>query len=318
MSRARPVRRALVIKMGDLAGFVLGLAAMRRIREAHPDAEITLLTSQPFEALAKACPYVDAVDAGGQPEGFQGWLGLAARLRAARFDRVYDLESSSQTRALHGLMFPAPSWSGAPAWRGRMHALERQATQLKQAGIWPDAPVQPGGAPPPDLSWAVTAASNRPVERAGKPYVLMFPGPAPGGPEQSWPVERFGDLARALQGAGYDTVIVGEPQEAPLAQAIQRRAPQSRDLTGRTDFARIAALSARAAVSVGNAVGALHLTAAVGAPTVVVAPKSHDLALAGPRGHVTIVQADVLAELPAEEVLRLACAVTPALRVANA
>ena len=37
----------LIIKLGALGDFVLALAAMKRIRLAHPEAKITLLTTPP-------------------------------------------------------------------------------------------------------------------------------------------------------------------------------------------------------------------------------------------------------------------------------
>jgi ADP-heptose:LPS heptosyltransferase len=52
---SRQIRKVLVIKLSALGDFVLALAAMRRIRAAHPKARITLLTTPPFEALARAC-----------------------------------------------------------------------------------------------------------------------------------------------------------------------------------------------------------------------------------------------------------------------
>src|SRR3569832_1984001 len=49
--------RILVIKLGPVGDFVLSLAAMKKIREAHRGSHITLLTTPQFESLAKACPY---------------------------------------------------------------------------------------------------------------------------------------------------------------------------------------------------------------------------------------------------------------------
>ena len=78
---SRQIRKVLVIKLSALGDFVLALAAMRRIREAHPKARITLLTTPPFEALARACPYFDEVETDGKPEGPGAWLALRGRLK---------------------------------------------------------------------------------------------------------------------------------------------------------------------------------------------------------------------------------------------
>jgi ADP-heptose:LPS heptosyltransferase len=314
--------KILVIKLSALGDFVLALAAMRKIREAHPDAHITLLTTPPFEGLAKASPYVDAVDVGGRPQGPGEWLSLVLRLRAARYHRVYDLQTSSRSSLMFfGLLPFPPQWSGI-AWgcshphrnprRNQMHTLERQADQLKYAGVWPDAPTEPMSAPPPDLSWIVDKVQ---LPRTGggqaRPTVLLIPGGAAHRPEKRWPAERYGELARALFDRGYDIVIIGGPQEGELAHKIQRILPQARDLTGRTDFARIAALGARAAVVIGNDTGPLHLAAAAGAPTIVLFSQASDPALSAPRGHVAVLQAADLADLPTSAVLSAVDNMTP-------
>jgi ADP-heptose:LPS heptosyltransferase len=48
------LRRVLVIKLGAMGDFMQALGAMRVVRATHPSARITLLTTEPFEAFAKA------------------------------------------------------------------------------------------------------------------------------------------------------------------------------------------------------------------------------------------------------------------------
>ena len=76
----RHVPKILVIKLSALGDFVLALAAMKKIRQAHSKAHISLLTTPPFEALAKASPYFNAVDIDGRPESLPDWI---ARARSA-------------------------------------------------------------------------------------------------------------------------------------------------------------------------------------------------------------------------------------------
>ena len=195
--------------------------------------------------------------------------------------------------------------------RARMHTLERQADQLRAAGIWPDAPIRPGSAPPADLSWILDRkGASRPMNTAGtsRPYVLFVPGTSAHRPEKRWPVERFGELGVALRKRGLEIIVIGGPQESGLARAIQRQV-QARDLTGRTDFAQIAALAARATLAVGNLTPApCTLIAAAGAPTIAAllfGLRSDALRPARPR--LPVMQADNLGEAagrPARRPLR--------------
>jgi ADP-heptose:LPS heptosyltransferase len=309
--------KILVIKLSALGDFVLALAAMKRIRQAHPKARIELLTTPPFEALAKASPYFNTVYTDGRPEGFAQWMALRRRLREAGYARVYDLQTSAHSNRIFQLLRPnPPPWSGIAfgcslphrnPLRNKMHTLERQADQLMYAGAWPDAPTSAGEAPGPDLSW-LKDGDARPVPGAVKPrpYVMFVPGGSAHRPEKRWPVEKYGELARILYGRGFDIVVIGGLQETALAQAIQRQVPRARDLTGRTDFARIAIMGAKAALAVGNDTGPLHLAAAGGAPTVVLFSQASDPALSAPRGRVAVLQAPKLSELPVAKVAQAA------------
>jgi len=314
-SRKPHTEKILVIKLSALGDFVLACPAFARIRAAHPTARITLLTTPPFEGLARSSPFFDLVQTDGRPGGPGDWLRLVVRIRRDRYDRVYDLQNNDRTNLIFQALRPSPPiWSGtafgcALPHRNRdrmsMHALERQAQQLEDAGIWPDAPTRPFSAAPPDISWilARTPAARSIAAPPSRPNVLLIPGSSAHRPEKRWPAEHYGRLAARLQDAGYDVVIIGAVQESPLARAIQRLAPRARDLTGRTDFAQIATLGARAALAVGNDTGPVHLIAAAGAPTISLFSSASSPTLSAPRGHVTVFQAPDLADVSVDTVL---------------
>jgi ADP-heptose:LPS heptosyltransferase len=321
---SKEIKKVLVIKLGALGDFVLALAAMKKIREAHPRAKITLLTTPPFEALARLSPYFNAVEVDGRPSDAGDLFKMLGRIRKAKYDRVYDLQTNNRTGWYFQALRPfPPQWSGIAngaslPQRGRaryhMHTLERHADQLRQAGIWPDAPTEPGSAPPPDLSWILRKHKDaRPVAGAvtPKPYVLLVPGGSAHRPEKRWPVESYAQLAALLKSKGLDIVIIGGPQESAMARQIQKAAGQARDLTGRTDFAQLAVLGAKAALVVGNDTGPTHLLAAAGAPTIALFSDASDPALCGPRGHVAVIKSPDLKALPVSTVASTAISLLP-------
>jgi len=313
-----PPARILVIKLSALGDVLLAFPAFDRIRAAHPDADVTLLTTGPYAALAAAGPWFDAVEADGRPRGLAGTLALVGRMRRRRYDVVYDLQGNDRTNALFQALRPfPPRWSGVAFGcalphrnpdRRRMHTLERQAEQLRDAGIWPDAPTAPGAAPAPNVAWML--ARERAVPAAalgeGRPVALLVPGAAPHRPAKRWPADRYADLARRLDALGLAVQLVGGPAEAALAQDIASAAPGARNLAGRTDFAGIAALGAGAALAVGNDTGPMHLIAAAGAPSVCLFSADSDPALCAPRGSVTVLREPDLADLPVRAVVEAA------------
>jgi ADP-heptose:LPS heptosyltransferase len=173
-----------------------------------------------------------------------------------------------------------------------MHTLERQADQLRGAGIL--------DVPPPDLSWVPAD-----LERLGLPerFVALVPGGAPHRPEKRWPVEHYAALAQIIVSRGAAPVVVGGPTERGLGAAIRAACRATRDLTGETDLAAVVALGRRALRVVGNDTGPMHLLVAAGAPATVLYSGASDPSLTAPRGpRVQILQRPILGDLGVEEV----------------
>jgi len=302
--------RLLVIKHGALGDFVQALGPMRAIREAHPKAHITLLTTAPFAELGRRSGYVDDVWIDARPKwNPSAWLALRAKLRSGRFTRVYDLQTSGRSsRYFHLLPAPKPDWSGIPsglpggpgishphgnARRNFMHTLDRQAEQLRMAGI--------SRVPPPDLSWADADIGRFKLEPR---FALLVPGGSAHRPEKRWPAERYATLARALAADGIQPVLIGANAETSLLAAIQAQAPKAANLGGRTGFFDLAALARHAKVAVGNDTGPMHLFAVAGAPCLVLFSAASDPVLCAPRGEqVRVIRASRLDDVSVEEVL---------------
>jgi len=305
----------LVIKLSALGDLIQAFPAFDRIRAAHRDDDITLLTTAPYADLAAAGPWFDTVEADGRPTGLIGALGLISRLRRRRYDVVYDLQGNDRTNALFQALRPfPPRWSGVALGcalphrnpsRMRIHTLERHAEQLRDAGIWPDAPTAPGAAPAPDVSWMLAAPSAVADEALTdtRPLALLVPGAAAHRPAKRWPAERYAALAGRLAEMGFAVQLIGAASETRIAGEIASAAPEVGSLVGRTDLAGLAALGARAAIAVGNDTGPMHLIAAAGAPSVCLFSAASDPALCAPRGAVTVLREPDLAALPVEAVL---------------
>ncbi|MFJ6672866.1 glycosyltransferase family 9 protein [Actinosynnema sp. NPDC091369] len=96
------------------------------------------------------------------------------------------------------------------------------------------------------------------------PYVVVHPGASV--PARAWSPDRCAQAVTALAGAGHRVLVTGGPNETELTRHVA--GAHGVDLGGRTTFAELAGLLARAdAVVVGNT-GPAHLAAAVGTPVV--------------------------------------------------
>jgi len=299
-------QRILVIRLSALGDFIMALPAMAAIRLRHPDADITLLTTKPFAELGERSAWFNRVEVDPKPHwrDLSGWFRLRRILRAGRFDRIYDLQAQDRTALYFHLFWPfrKPEWSGIafgsshphtdPA-RRYMHAYDIHAAQLRVAGI--------ETIPPPDLSWL-----DEDVRRFGlaSRFALLIPGSAPHRPAKRWPIARYGMLASRLLDRGITPVVLGAPDERPLADAIRALCPRARDLTGETSLFTIAGLARRAQLAIGNDTGPMHLIAILGCPVVSLFSSESDPVRSAPRGKsVTVIRRDDLANLSVDEVM---------------
>ena len=303
--------RILVIKLGALGDMVQAFGPFAAIRRHHEGAHVTLLTTRAYAEFAKASGLFDEVLLDDRPRIAEAgkWLALRRRLRAGRFARVYDLQTSGRSSFYFRLFWPGPDpeWSGiakgcshphASPKRDLMHTVERQAEQLRMAGI--------DTVPAPDFSWV--AADIGKFELPAR-YGLVVPGGAPHRPAKRWPVMRYGELANWLLRQGVLPVLIGTEAEAGILASITKACPQCRSLAGKTDFFDIVALAYGAVSAVGNDTGPMHLIAASGCASVVIYSNESDPALCGQRGaRVAILRRASLDDLDQSQVEKVLAA----------
>lgn len=309
-------RRILVIRLGAFGDVVQSFPAFAAIRAHHPDAHVTLLTTPPYAALARAMPWFDEVWSEGRPpwHRLRAVLRLFLQLRGGRFDRVYDLQTSRRSSHYRRAVGSAAEWSGIARGASHRHGnpdrkamltIPRHQEQLRIAGI--------ADFPAPDLGWLDADLAGLGLPPA---FWIMVPGASARAPGKRWPAARYAGLARGL---ALPAVVVGGPGEAELAEAIRAVVPQAVDLTGaRSPPPVLAALARRAAFAVGNDTGPMHLLAALGCPTLTLFGPHSDPQRHRPQGRCcAVLAAPDLAALEVAEVrLALADILPPAAREA--
>jgi len=296
--------QVLVIKLGALGDFVQAMGPFAAIRKRHADAQITLLTTAPYVALAEASGYFNDIWIDKRPRWWQvgEWLGLKRRFDSTGFQRVYDLQTSDRSGIYFRLFAaPKPEWSGiargcshphANPARDSMHSIDRQREQLAMAGI--------DTVPAPDLGWV-----NGDISAFGtqSPFVLLLPGGSAHRPAKRWPVTGYVALAKALMAKGCQPVLIGAGDESERNAEIADLCAGVINLTGRTSLFDIASLARSAAGAVGNDNGPMHLIAASDCPSLVLYSSASNPALCAQRGaSVAILRRDNLADLELAEV----------------
>jgi ADP-heptose:LPS heptosyltransferase len=136
------------------------------------------------------------------------------------------------------------------------HEVERALGLARAAGF--DPPAGDRGL------LAVEGPLPQPADPLPEPYVVLHPGTSV--PARGWFPDRWAALADLLVASGRAVVVTGGSDEVELTRNVTPAGAV--DLGGRTSWAELAGVLARADVVVVGNTGPAHLAAAVGAPVV--------------------------------------------------
>ena len=290
-----PVARLLVIRqhnqMGDM---LLAVPAFRGLRKRFPGARITLVGSSINSEVMANNPYVDEVLTYAKRRTRCNPLDLVrfiVALRRRRFDAVIVLNTVSfsvtsmlvalasgarirvgSTSAPFGhdlssrfyhLELPLPSDGELE----RMHESEHNLYPLAAIGVRED-----------DLASLLVptaedeAESERFVAAAfaeGARFVVVHPGA--GKRQNAWPPERFAELVSLLrERCGLDAVAVRGPMDRQTMDAFVKAATSHPVVLSCPTVGFLGALMARAALTICNDTGVMHVAGAVGARCVAI------------------------------------------------
>ncbi|HZT24524.1 MAG TPA: lipopolysaccharide heptosyltransferase II [Pseudolabrys sp.] len=276
---AAPVLIVPYVWIGD---FVRVHSVVKLLRQQNPNREIDMVSSTLCAPLAGYMPGVRQAIVEDIPRrrlGLPQQRALAAKLRERRYGQAL-IMSRKWKAAL------APWLAGIPTRTGFIgemrfgllndirygeRELPRMIDQMGALALAPGA-VLPKEWPLPELkvparevdAWCTRKGSAD----DDPPIVTLSPGAV--GDGKAWPAAHYAALAHALVGEGMSVWVLGGPHETGLAQQIVAGAGgRARDLT--SDDLRNAILALAAAdVSVTNDSGLMHVSAAIGTPTVAI------------------------------------------------
>ena len=243
------VLRAL--KLGDL---LVAVPALRALRRAYPVHRITYAAQAWLRPIVELVGGIGLLDTHG--------LDVAIDRAPGTVDVAVNLhgngpESRARIAALQPRRVIGHRGGGLPGpdWDPDAHERERWCRLLQ----WHQVPADPGD------YLLNTPALPSPAPGA----VIVHPGAAYG--SRHWPVQRFAQVARALDAAGHRVVFTGSAAERERALAVATAAglDPSAVVAGELPLAGFAALVAGARCVISADTGAAHLASAYQVPSVV-------------------------------------------------
>ncbi|HEX9860896.1 MAG TPA: lipopolysaccharide heptosyltransferase II [Nitrospirota bacterium] len=287
--------------VGDL---VMSTPAMAAIRDEFPDAHISVLVKPPLDELLAGNPAVDEIIRYDRKmyNGATGIVKLAGELRKKRFDRAILLQNAFEA-AVIAFMAKIPVRMGyATDGRGILltksvkvaketkekHQVYYYLDLLKALGMKAHA-----HAPKlyPDREHARHASEflKENGVSGSSPVVGINPG-AQYGVAKKWYPERYADVAdRLVREYGARVVIFGGPGDVAAAGTVEAamREPAI-NLAGRTTIRELMAYAKKCGLFITNDTGAMHVSAALGVPTLAVFGSTDHIAT-GPFGKGNVI-----------------------------
>jgi len=276
---ARPVLIVPYVWIGD---FVRCHSVVRLLKAQDPDRPVDIVSSTLCAPLADYMPGVRQAIVADLPRRRLG-LGLQVRLARELRRQGYG-QALVMSRKWKAAL--APWLAGIPRRTGFVgearvglindlrpgeRQLPRMIDQMGALALPKDATL-PTDWPLPELK--VPAAEieawrlNNRLETGKGPVVTLSPGAVGAG--KAWPPEFYARLAQAMVQDGAAVWVLGGPAETPIArQIVDAAGAGARDLTGGDLRNAVLALAA-ASLAVTNDSGLMHVSAALGTPTVAI------------------------------------------------
>jgi len=286
--------RILIVRLGSLGDIIHTVPAQQYLAKRHPEAEIHWLVEPPYDQLLSHVPNIKRIWKADTKRWRKDLTSLSEpralirELKAQSFDLAIDFQGLVKSALLTRL-------TGAK----RVIGYQRKRLREPLAAWFYNEPTQIEDgqrhhieylldlADPPrfraqasaEMPLALPAAANRYVDKhlerlQAKNPILLNPGA--GWETKRWPAERFALLGQMVQEKlGIPVIITYGPAEQDLVDLIQKRTQPDPLKAFPTDLLQLAALCCRSRLMVAGDTGPLHLSVALGLPTVAVLGPAH-------------------------------------------
>ena len=257
------MKNILFITANRLGDGVLSTGLLYGLTQKYPNAMVTIVCGPVPAPIFRAVPRLKKLIVMPKEKYARHWLRMWKQTIGTQWDLVVDLRRSFAARLLWGRRVELP------VDRVGEHKVQQYARTLK---ILP---------PPGPHIWLDKKAEDeaRAMLPDGKKYFAV--GPTANWAGKTWPVERFIDLIQRLTASGemlehHTPVIFGAPgeevQAAPLFKILGNRGV---NLVGKLDPLATAAALKQCDLYIGNDSGLMHMSAALGLPTLGLFGPSH-------------------------------------------
>lgn len=331
MANVPDFRNILVIHFGQLGDVILGLPALRAIRDLFEHSKITLLHGKPPTEILQLASVADeyipvdrvALRDGNKLDSIASMFRLTRDIRQRRFDLVIDLHSLFETNLLgfaagipHRLYANRESRSldALSNFRPRprledkaKHASARYFDVVGPLGIVPSHETLLLPIKNDDLEAVLNKYPSLFCREKSEPLIGLFPGA--GNASRCWPLEKFAELARSISEDGQRPVVFLGPEEVAIRPAIESMFPSSTAVVDGLTLPRFLAALSRMDLFISNDTGPVHLAACAGIPIVLLLDERAPTTYLPNSDRLTTIRQGTITAIEVETVYRAVCQV---------
>ena len=255
--------QVLFVTSNRIGDCVISSGVIREISRQVPGAEITVACGRPPAPFFRSAPGVVRTIILDKKKMSGHWFDLWKQVVGTRWDLVIDIRGSAL-----GYLIPAKRRViYNRSWETGLRKVEMVSRLMgSPAPLDPEIFLD-------DRARAEAAAVIDPQLAGGAgPGRIIALAPIAHQPGKSWPADHWGALVEKLKAEprfdGWRFMPVGGPGDRPPATpALEAAGPRAIDFVGTGDILASAAAIDRADLFVGNDSGLMHVSAALGRPT---------------------------------------------------
>jgi ADP-heptose:LPS heptosyltransferase len=281
-------RKILVLKFGGMGEAVLASSLLTSLKERHPSLQIDFLVERRTFDVMNAAGTGKVYSYLPNKDGLWEAFSILRQVRRARYDAIVDFEQESLLTAAFVRLSGVPVRLGfspsAPSSRSRlfthlvqlhedesMWRLFLQLVRILDPGIPEAQQTVPLHYSDSAEAWVKQWRSEKGIGEPGNPLIAMHLGVGPSAQYRRWPMERYLELANILAERlpNMFLILTGSSAEQSLIQSFRSGFHgKSTDASDLGELQHTLALLRDCDLMISGDTGMMHLSAAMGTPTV--------------------------------------------------
>ena len=280
------IKKIAIFRALQLGDLLCSIPAVRALRQAYPQAHITLLSMPWALSLVDRFPhyfnsFIHFPCYPGLPEqplNPQAFTAFLSTVQEAQYDLILQMQGNGTIvnpmveilggRNTAGFCVPndyCPNKNLFLEYPEGIHETERHVRLMEYLGISSQGTY---------LEFPITQKDEDELKQLKLPiqpqqYICIHPGSR--GSWRQWPVAHFAKLADHAASKGFQIIITGTSEELDIVQSLMQH--MNRDaivIAGKTSLGAVAALLKNAFALISNCTGVSHIAAALHTPSVVI------------------------------------------------